>query len=74
MRLGALTTASQHVVHREADGVLVLEPATGLSVTEIKLLENSALVTAIQNSREHPEKMMERDRTGSPRANGPEQP
>jgi hypothetical protein len=66
--LGALATASQYIVHSEADGVLVLEPATVLSVTEKKLLENSALMAAIQDSREHPEKMVKRDRTGSPRA------
>ncbi|HEY5111030.1 MAG TPA: hypothetical protein VII67_01735 [Acidimicrobiales bacterium] len=68
LTLGALATASQYIVHSEADGVLVLEPATVLSVTEKKLLENSALMAAIQDSREHPEKMVKRDRAESPRA------
>ena len=68
VNLGTMATAHQYIVHAEPGGVLVLEPAATLSATEKALLENSALMAAIQNSREHPDRMVRRDRTRSPRA------
>jgi hypothetical protein len=66
--LGALAKASQYMVHEEPGGIIVLEPAVVMSLTEKKLLEDAAFMAVIRDSREHPEKMVKRDRSNSPRA------
>ena len=68
VNLGALATASQYLLHEEPGGVLVLEPAAVMSLTEKRLLQNSALMAAIQGSREHPEKLVKRSFSQPPSA------
>ena len=67
LSLGALATADQYIAHAEPGGVIVLEPATVITETEKKLLQDTALMAAIERSRQHPETMTRRDRSGSPR-------
>ena len=68
LNLGAFAKASRYILHEEAGGVLVLEPAAVMSMTEKRLLENSTLMAAIQDSYEHPEKLVKRSFKRSPDA------
>ena len=67
LSLGALATADQYIAHAEPGGVIVLEPATVITETEKKLLQDAGLMAAIEQSRQHPETLKRRDRSGSPR-------
>ena len=68
LSLGALATADQYIAHVEPGGVIVLEPATVITETEKKLLQDAGLMAAIEQSRQHPETLKRRDRSGSPRS------
>ena len=67
LSLGSLATAEQYIAHSEPGGIIVLEPATVITETEKKLLQDTALMAAIEQSRQHPETMTRRDRSRSPR-------
>jgi len=67
VNLGQIATFSQYIVHSQADGTIVLEPATVISLTEQKLMIDTALMTSIAESRAHPERLTTRDRSNSPR-------
>ncbi len=67
LSLGSLATADQYLAHVEPGGVIVLEPATVITETERKLLQDTTLMAAIEESRQHPETLKCRDRSHSPR-------
>ena len=68
VNLGKLVEHERYLGHTEPDGTIVLEPAEVISLTEKKLLTDSALMTDIAESRSHPERLVTRDRSRSPRA------
>jgi hypothetical protein len=45
----------RYLVHEEADGVLVLEPAVVISEAERRYLADPAVQASVQYAREHPE-------------------
>ncbi len=58
----------QYLVHVEPDGTLIWEPAEIVSVTERKLMEDTALMRTIAANREDPSRLRRRDRSHSPRS------
>jgi hypothetical protein len=68
VNLGKLAGHDRYLAHTEPDGTIILEPAEVISLTEKKLLADSALMAGITESRAHPELLVTRDRSKSPRA------
>lgn len=68
VNLGKLAEHSRYLGHTEPDGTIILEPAEVISVTEKKLLSDSALISNIVESRANPGHLVARDRSSSPRA------
>jgi len=67
VNLGKLAEHDRYLGHTEPDGTIILEPAEVISLTEKKLLADSALMANIAESRAHPERLVLRDRSNSPR-------
>jgi hypothetical protein len=57
-----------YLVHEEANGTLVWEPAGVITEAERRLLQQSDIVDEIAANRENPTRMRSRDRSSSPRA------
>lgn len=68
VNLGQLASHLRYLGRAEPDGTIILEPAEVISLTERKLMTDVALMTAIAESRAHPERLNTRDRTKLPRA------
>ena len=68
VNLGKLAEHERYLGHTEPDGTIILEPAEVISLTEKKLLADSALIASIAESRVHPERLVTRNRSNSPRA------
>jgi hypothetical protein len=68
VNLGKLAEHERYLGHTEPDGTIILEPAEVMSLTEKKLLADSALIASIAESRVHPERLVTRNRSNSPRA------
>lgn len=68
VNLGKLAEHERYLGHTEPDGTIILEPAEVISLTEKKLLADSALIASIVESRVHPERLVTRNRSNSPRA------
>ena len=68
INLGKLVEHERYLGHTEPDGTIILEPAEVISLAEKKLLADDALMSAIAESRAHPERLVARDRSASPRA------
>ena len=67
VNLGKLAEHERYLGHTEPDGTIILEPAEVISLTEKKLLADSALIASIAESRVHPERLVTRNRSNSPR-------
>jgi len=65
--LGKLADHDRYLGHTEPDGMIILEPTEVISLTEKKLVADSALMASITESRAHPERLVPRDRSSSPR-------
>lgn len=68
VNLGKLAEHQRYLGHTEPDGTIILEPAEVISLTEKKLLADNALMASIADSRVHPERLVTRNRSNSPRA------
>lgn len=67
VNLGKLAEHKRYLGHTEPDGTIILEPAEVISLTEKRLLADSALLASIAESRVHPERLVTRNRSNSPR-------
>ncbi|MCL2090539.1 MAG: hypothetical protein FWH11_04840 [Micrococcales bacterium] len=52
----------RYLMHEDADGTIVLEPATVITDLERRFLTNTALQAQIAEAREHPERQVPRRR------------
>lgn len=66
--LGRVARFDSYLVHEEPDGTLIWEPASVITESERKLLQNTALVEEISANRADPSRLRTRDRSNSPRA------
>ena len=66
--LARIAKHDAYLVHEEPDGTLIWEPATVITETERKLLQDSALMAQIAETRKNPDRLRRRDRSGSPRS------
>lgn len=66
--LARIAKHDAYLVREEPDGTLIWEPATVITEAERKLLQDAALMTQIERTRQNPDSLRRRDRSRAPRA------